>query len=271
MCSPRSASATSSSFCSRTRAPARSGWPRAPCSSPPGWHSRSTRCRRPGSTPPLVGVPADWPHHLQGFAAHWDKNTNLANRADQWFLNLFPRESPFVYNRRRLHDAELRPLAGDDDLRAARRRTPPRRRRANATSCARSSSTAPRGVVLGAALHFAGICPLVKRIWTPSWAIFSAGWATLFLALFYWMVDVRGWRRWTLPAPRRRRELHRDVRHRARRRALYGRGAADASAAATPSRLFGAAYEPILVGGASLLIFWLMLYWMYRRKLFIRI
>ena len=47
----------------------------------------------------LLGVPADWPHHLTGFAAHWDKNTNFANRADQWFLNLFPRESPFVYNR----------------------------------------------------------------------------------------------------------------------------------------------------------------------------
>jgi hypothetical protein len=30
-------------------------------------------------------------------------------------------------------------------------------------------------------------------------------------------------------------------------------------------------YEPILVGGTSLLIFLLMLYWMYRRKIFIRI
>jgi heparan-alpha-glucosaminide N-acetyltransferase len=36
-------------------------------------------------------------------------------------------------------------------------------------------------------------------------------------------------------------------------------------------QMFGAAYEPIVVGGLSLLIFWLMLYWMYRRKLFIRI
>ena len=45
----------------------------------------------------LVGVPANWPHHLTGFAAHWDKNTNLANAFDQWFLNLFPRERPFVF------------------------------------------------------------------------------------------------------------------------------------------------------------------------------
>ena len=25
-----------------------------------------------------VGVPADWPHHYTGFAAHWNKNSNLA-------------------------------------------------------------------------------------------------------------------------------------------------------------------------------------------------
>ena len=36
-------------------------------------------------------------------------------------------------------------------------------------------------------------------------------------------------------------------------------------------QVFGVAYEPILIGGASLLIFWLMLLWMYRRKIFIRI
>src|SRR5262249_9671763 len=44
-----------------------------------------------------VGVPASWPH-LKGFAAHWDKNTNLAWAFDTWFLNLFPRQRPFAYN-----------------------------------------------------------------------------------------------------------------------------------------------------------------------------
>ncbi|MHC5542932.1 DUF5009 domain-containing protein, partial [Singulisphaera rosea] len=45
-----------------------------------------------------VGVPAEWPHHLKGFAAHWDKNSNAAWAADRWIMNLFPRESPFSYN-----------------------------------------------------------------------------------------------------------------------------------------------------------------------------
>ena len=217
----------------------------------------------------LVGVPADWPHHLQGFAAHWDKNTNLANRVDQWFLNLFPRESPFVYNRGGyttlnfvpslatmifglLAGGLLRGTASDrDTLRAL-------------------VVYGAAGIALGAALHFAGICPLVKRIWTPSWAIFSAGWAALFLALFHWMVDVRGWRRWSFPflvvgvnSIAMYVIVHVAEHYTAEAlRTHLGRGTLQA---------FGAAYEPILVGGASLLIFWLMLYWMYRRKLFIRI
>src|SRR5262249_16384218 len=33
-----------------------------------------------------VGVPPDWPHHYTGFAAHWNKNANLGNAFDQWFL-----------------------------------------------------------------------------------------------------------------------------------------------------------------------------------------
>ena len=43
-------------------------------------------------------MPADWPHRLSGFAAHWNKNTNFAAWFDQWFLNLFPRQEPFVFN-----------------------------------------------------------------------------------------------------------------------------------------------------------------------------
>ena len=35
---------------------------------------------------------------LHGLAAHWNKNSNLGQAFDVWFLNLFPRESPFVAN-----------------------------------------------------------------------------------------------------------------------------------------------------------------------------
>ena len=41
--------------------------------------------------------------------------------------------------------------------------------------------------------------PIIKRIWTPSFTVYSAGWTTLLLAAFYWAVEVQGWRRWTFP------------------------------------------------------------------------
>ena len=44
-----------------------------------------------------VGVPDNWPH-LAGFAAHWEKGANFAATLDRWFLNLFPRPTPFVFN-----------------------------------------------------------------------------------------------------------------------------------------------------------------------------
>src|SRR5262245_33876344 len=36
--------------------------------------------------------------YYDGFAAHWNKNTNAAWGFDTWFLNKFPREKPFLYN-----------------------------------------------------------------------------------------------------------------------------------------------------------------------------
>ncbi len=52
----------------------------------------------PGFNWQAVGVPANWTHFYTGFAAHWNKNSNLGQAVDLWFLNLFPRPKPFAYN-----------------------------------------------------------------------------------------------------------------------------------------------------------------------------
>jgi predicted acyltransferase len=44
-------------------------------------------------------------------------------------------------------------------------------------------------------LHF----PIVKKIWTSSFVLVAGGWSFLLLALFYYTIDVRGWRRWATP------------------------------------------------------------------------
>ena len=49
------------------------------------------------------------------------------------------------------------------------------------------------GVALLATGLFCGLAqPIIKRIWTASFALYSAGWCYLLLALFYWWIDVKG-------------------------------------------------------------------------------
>jgi predicted acyltransferase len=41
--------------------------------------------------------------------------------------------------------------------------------------------------------------PINKNLWTSSYVVFTAGFACVLFAACYWLVDVRGWRRWALP------------------------------------------------------------------------
>jgi predicted acyltransferase len=53
------------------------------------------------------------------------------------------------------------------------------------------------GIVAGLAMS--PWLPLVKRIWTPSFTIYAAGWTTLILLFFYWIIEVMEWKRWAFP------------------------------------------------------------------------
>jgi heparan-alpha-glucosaminide N-acetyltransferase len=222
----------------------------------------------PGFNWQAVGVPPDWQHFYSGFAAHWNKNANLGNAFDQWFLNLFPRTAPFVENGGGYLTLSFIPtlgtmilgLAAGRWLRAAAPRMPLRRLLA----------AGGIGIAAGLALHFTGICPVVKRIWTPGWTLFSGGLCFLFLAGFSWLVEVKGWRKPAFPlvvigtnsiaaylmAHLFERFLVDSF------RIHLGPGA---------FQVLGAGLEPLLRGAAVLGAYWLMLYWMYRRKLFLRV
>lgn len=41
--------------------------------------------------------------------------------------------------------------------------------------------------------------PINKNLWTSSYVMFTAGYGLVALALCYWLIDVRGWRRWSTP------------------------------------------------------------------------
>lgn len=59
-----------------------------------------------------------------------------------------------------------------------------------------------RLLAYGAGLLVAGlvttfVIPLNKMLWSPSFTLVCGGYSALMFAAFYWVVDVRGWTRWT--------------------------------------------------------------------------
>lgn len=216
-----------------------------------------------------VGVAPDWHQHLlTGFAAHWNMNSNLGQAFDLWFLNLFPRTSPFVFNSGGYLTLSFIPTLGTMLLGLAAGRW-----------FHQAAPTIPlrRFILAGAALvaaalllHFTGVCPIVKRVWTPSWTLFSGGVCFWFLALFSWVFDVRKHRSLAFPL------------------VVVGMNSIAAYVIAELSRGFvegslrihlgmrvlnslGTAVEPTVLGALTLAIYWLVLYWMFKRKIFLRI
>lgn len=59
------------------------------------------------------------------------------------------------------------------------------------------AAAAVGGFALGLALE--PFNPMVKRLWTASFTFFSAGWVVLMLMAFYWTIEVRGLKRWAFP------------------------------------------------------------------------
>jgi predicted acyltransferase len=58
--------------------------------------------------------------------------------------------------------------------------------------------------VAGAILVAAGWCwnpffPINKSLWTSSYVLFTAGLALQLLAVCYWLIDIKGYKRWSLP------------------------------------------------------------------------
>lgn len=217
-----------------------------------------------------AGVSADWEHNLSGFAAHWNKNTNFAWAFDQWFLNLFPRESIFLFNSGGYSTLSFIPTLGTMILGLL------------AGNFLNSSNTAGKkfnfflivgiGLILfGVLLHFGGLNPIVKRIWTPAWTIFSGGICFLFLALFYRFIDMKGKHKGAfflmiigvnsiaayVIADGGMRNLIHD--------SLF------IHLGKNFDQVFGAAYASLIGGGLVLFFEWLILYWMHKKKIFIKI
>jgi predicted acyltransferase len=252
-----------------------------------------------------VGVHPDWEHHFTGFAAHWNKNSNLGTAFDRRFLNVFPQYDgrPFVahpggystlnfiphlgtmllgliaggwlkslfshlgYHSHGANGAEVgHAKAGEIGVRRWQDTMDPH---TSGEVLLRLVGAGVVCLVLSLILDGSGICPIVKRIWTPAWVLFSGGWALLFLAALYFVMDVRGYRAWAFPFTVLGLNSI----------AVYCLSDLSAGflldAAQTHLGLaFGVvdhAYEPLLRGLPALAVFWLFFYWMYRRGIYLKL
>ncbi len=216
-----------------------------------------------------AAVPPNWENNLQGFAAHWNKNTNLAMGFDQWFLNLFPREKPFVVNSGGYATLSFIPTLGTRLLGLMAGNTL-RKFSDNKDKLKRLIIPGVILIVASLLIHVLGINPIVKRIWTPNWVLFSGGICFLLLALFYVIIDVYQIKKWSFPL------MVIGVNSIA---AYVFAHTIDSFIASTMSihlgnqynQFLGVSYSTLVSGTLILFFEILILWWMYRKKIFIKI
>src|SRR6266849_773235 len=216
-----------------------------------------------------VGVPQSWDHNYTGFLSHWNKNSNLAWAFDVWFLNLFPREQPFVFNEGGWSTLSFIPTLGTMILGLLAGEW--LKGEGSKQQKLRGLVIAGTGLLLlGLVCQWAGICPIVKRVWTSAYTLYSGGWVVLILAGFYALIEWKGWRRWAFPL----------VVVGMNSIAVYVMSwtmsdffgnALDRHFGKAIAAMAGPTFQPVLHGFAVMLIFWFILFWMYRRKIFLRI
>jgi heparan-alpha-glucosaminide N-acetyltransferase len=109
--------------------------------------------------------------------------------------------------------------------------------------------------------------PIIKRICTTSFTLYSAGWVLLMLLAFYWVIEVKGYRRWTFPL----------VVVGANSIFIYSidqvlRGWLNRALGVFTLRFeWIGQFAPVAQSCAVLLVMWYLCYWLYKRKIFIKL
>src|SRR6266581_4785972 len=109
------------------------------------------------------------------------------------------------------------------------------------------------------------VVPVVMKMWTASYGLMSAGWACLMLLFFYWLIDMRRYRKWAFPF------------------VIIGMNAIfiymftslihlDAIVGVFTKELAGWLPKagPLFQQVAVLVVEWLNLFWMYKRNVFVK-
>jgi predicted acyltransferase len=118
---------------------------------------------------------------------------------------------------------------------------------------------------LAAGFALSPVIPIIMKLWTTTYALVTIGWSCLLFLAFYWLTDVQRLRGWALP--------------------LIVIGVNALAAYLLPTivpvgRIVGTftkplarhlgEFGPVLTTGAIVLTGWLFLFWLYRRRIFLR-
>lgn len=232
----------------------------------------------------VVKKEVDNPERQPGELAHWSKNTNFAAVEDRTILNWFPRKEPFLFNAGGYTTLNFFPSIATMLLGlmcGEWLRTP----REPGVKLVRLVLIGAVCLGVGLALGYT-ICPIVKRIWTPSWALYSGGIVILMLAAFYAIFDVAGFRRLALPLavvgtnsllfylmsqwlkPWTVRTIHT---HLDEPYAKFTTWLAAQTGIEYSPKLYDGPWGPLYESLGVLFVFWLVCLWLYRQRLFVRL
>jgi predicted acyltransferase len=108
--------------------------------------------------------------------------------------------------------------------------------------------------------------PIIKNIWSSSFVLFAGGWSLLLLALFYWIIDIRGHKRWAFfftvigVNPITIYIVNRFFDFRLLGN-IFIHGFVD----------YLGGWKPFITEVAAVTVGWLFLYFLYRRKIFLKV
>ncbi len=227
-----------------------------------------------------VGVPQNWTEHYEGIASHFNKNSNLASAVDQWWMNLFPREKAFEYSGGGYCMLSFIPTLGTMLLgliagKLLQWETTTWRKQlwlwTAATIC----------ILFALAVDALGLCPIVKRIWTPTWALWSGGLCFVWLALLNAVCDIGGYKRWGFPflvigansiaAYVMSWTIKEPIRLAIVRHFDYFIEKFNVFLAACFQVEDPKLLKPFVLGALTLGVIWLILLWLFRKRIFLKI
>jgi heparan-alpha-glucosaminide N-acetyltransferase len=203
---------------------------------------------------------------LPGFFGHWSKGLNAAADFDRWLLNVFPHAQPFIVNAGGYTTLNFIPalatmlggaIVGNFLLTS---------QRSQRQKCGLLLVVAAVALLLGTVIGIVG-CPIVKRIWTPSWVLFSGGLVVAMLAFFYWFVEIAGFKKTVFPlVVVGMNSIFIYVMH-----SLCAGWISQQLAKHGMADLFVSHWGPVIEKASILVVLWLLCLWLYRQRAFLRL